>query len=119
MTTIPVLRTERDGVEFFTIAATGESGMSQTGLARACGISKQSLSEFVTKLDPSGRSSPKVLNASNGKGYNPSGKSSLKALKPSSGKGFAPIGKAPSKWLKPFVGKNLTLEGDYERTAGW
>lgn len=113
MNNITVLRTEREGVEFFTIAATGESGMSQSGLARACGISKQSLSELVAKLNPLHKASATVLKPSTSKGLAPSGKSSQKALKPSSGKGFTPSGKAPSKWLEPFKGNDLTLVTNY------
>lgn len=48
-----IVRVERDGVEYFTVKATGESGMSQTGLARACGKSRQALikleKDLVTK----------------------------------------------------------------------
>jgi hypothetical protein len=39
-----ITRVERDGVEFFTIDATGESGMSESGLARLCGVSRQAVS---------------------------------------------------------------------------
>ena len=35
-----ITRVERDGVEFFTIDDTGESGMSEIGLARLCGDRK-------------------------------------------------------------------------------
>jgi hypothetical protein len=102
MNNIAVLRTERDGVEFFTVVATGESGMSQSGLARACGVSQPSISELVAKL-------------------NPIGKQPSKKLKPSTSKGFGSIvrspqtliGKAPSKWLQPCIGKDFTLIGSY------
>lgn len=40
-----IVRVERDGVEFFTLTLTGESGMSISGLAQSCGVSKQSVSE--------------------------------------------------------------------------
>ena len=43
-----ITRVERDGVEFFTIDETGESGMSESGLAHLCGIAKSSLHEFVS-----------------------------------------------------------------------
>jgi hypothetical protein len=42
-----ITRVERDGVEFFTIDDTGESGMSEVGLARLCGIAPSSLHEFI------------------------------------------------------------------------
>jgi hypothetical protein len=38
---------ERDGVEFFTIDATGESGMSESGLARLCGVTQQAISKLL------------------------------------------------------------------------
>jgi hypothetical protein len=44
-----ITRTEQDGIEFFTIAATGESGTSQAGLAILSGVSHQA----VSKLDKS------------------------------------------------------------------
>lgn len=50
MNNITVLRTERDGVEFFTIVATGESGMSQRGLARACGKALSTVQNLVKNL---------------------------------------------------------------------
>jgi AraC-like DNA-binding protein len=45
-----ITRVERDGVEFFTIDATGESGMSESGLARICGVTKQSINVFLRDL---------------------------------------------------------------------
>ena len=45
-----ITRVERDGVEFFTIDATGESGMSESGLARICGVTKQSMTVFLRDL---------------------------------------------------------------------
>ena len=51
-----ITRVERDGVEFFTIDATGESGMSEAGLARLCCVSRQAVMKVlretgVTKHD--------------------------------------------------------------------
>jgi hypothetical protein len=51
-----ITRVERDGVEFFTIDATGESGMSEAGLARLCGVTRQAVMKVlretgVTKHD--------------------------------------------------------------------
>ena len=45
-----ITRVERDGVEFFTIDATGESGMSESGLARLCGVTQQSMNTFLKSL---------------------------------------------------------------------
>ena len=42
-----ITRVIRDDVEFFTIEATGESGMSETGLARLCSIDRKSVSNFI------------------------------------------------------------------------
>ena len=43
-----ITRVERDGVEFFTIEETGESGMSESGIARLCGIAPSSVHRFIT-----------------------------------------------------------------------
>jgi hypothetical protein len=40
-----ITRVERDGVEFFTIDDTGESGMSETGLARLCGVTRMAVNK--------------------------------------------------------------------------
>jgi hypothetical protein len=45
-----ITRVERDGVEFFTIDATGESGMSESGLARLCGVTHQGISHLLQDL---------------------------------------------------------------------
>ena len=45
-----ITRVERDGVEFFTIDATGESGMSEIGLARICGVTRQAVSLVLRDL---------------------------------------------------------------------
>ena len=45
-----ITRVIRDGVEFFTIDATGESGMSQTGLANLCGVSHQAINKILRNL---------------------------------------------------------------------
>src|SRR4028118_1096834 len=116
MNNITVLRTERDGVEFFTVVATGESGMSQRGLARAAGVSHTAIQKLESTLAT--RTPQKTLNSTSGKGLNPATKTSQKTLKPSSGKGFNPVTKAPSEWLQPFVGKDLNLSGDYEKNGG-
>ena len=45
-----ITRVERDGVEFFTIDATGESGMSEVGLARLCGVSQQGMNSWLRSV---------------------------------------------------------------------
>ena len=45
-----ITRVVRDDVEFFTIDATGESGMSESGLARLCGVAKQSVNELLRNM---------------------------------------------------------------------
>jgi hypothetical protein len=45
-----ITRVERDGVEFFTIDATGESGMSESGLARLCSVDRKSVSKFIRDM---------------------------------------------------------------------
>jgi hypothetical protein len=42
-----ITRVIRDGVEFCTIDETGESGMSDTGLARLCGVHRSSVSNLI------------------------------------------------------------------------
>ena len=42
-----ITRVERDGVEFFTIDETGESGMSESGLALLCGVSHQAVNKVL------------------------------------------------------------------------
>jgi hypothetical protein len=42
-----ITRVIRDGVEFFTIEETGESGMSETGLSRLCGVSQQGVNKLL------------------------------------------------------------------------
>ena len=43
-----ITRVERDGVEFFTVDDTGESGMSESGLARLCGVSPVAIHKFIS-----------------------------------------------------------------------
>jgi hypothetical protein len=45
-----ITRVIRDGVEFFTIDETGESGMSESGLARLCGVSTPAVSQILRSL---------------------------------------------------------------------
>lgn len=45
-----LLRKREKGVEFFTVEATGESGMSRSGLARLCGVQESSIRELLDNL---------------------------------------------------------------------
>jgi hypothetical protein len=45
-----ITRVERDGVEFFTIDETGESGMSESGLARLCNVTRRSVNNAISNL---------------------------------------------------------------------
>jgi hypothetical protein len=42
-----ITRVVRDDVEFFTIDATGESGMSESGLARLCGVTPMAVNKVL------------------------------------------------------------------------
>ena len=48
MTKLALILTEECGIEFYTVAATGESGISVSGLAVLCGVTKQSISKLVS-----------------------------------------------------------------------
>ncbi|MBW4617724.1 MAG: P63C domain-containing protein [Desmonostoc vinosum HA7617-LM4] len=45
-----ILRQEIDGIEYFTVAATGESGMSQRGLSRLCGVRLSTVQNILENL---------------------------------------------------------------------
>jgi hypothetical protein len=45
-----ITRVIRDGVEFFTIDETGETGMSESGLAVLCGVSQQAINKLLRSL---------------------------------------------------------------------
>ena len=45
-----ITRAIRDNVEFFTVDDTGESGMSESGLAVLCGVSQQSVNKLLRSL---------------------------------------------------------------------
>jgi hypothetical protein len=84
-----ITRVERDGVEFFTIDETGESGMSESGLACLCGVAPSSVYRFITSsalrwdhektLDPKFRKTISFC-ATNGGKSSSSQKSNLKIL---------------------------------------
>jgi hypothetical protein len=44
-----ITRVFRDGVEFFTIIETGESGMSVSGLARLCAVTESAIRQFLAR----------------------------------------------------------------------
>ena len=48
-----ILRRETNGIEFFTVTATGESGMSQSGLARMCGVTQKAVDNLLDRLGTS------------------------------------------------------------------
>lgn len=50
MADLIVLRTEQDGIEFYTLASNGECGMSQSGLARFCGVGQSAISKLEDTL---------------------------------------------------------------------
>ena len=43
-----ITRVIRDEIEFFTVDETGESGMSESGLARLCGVAPVSVHRFIS-----------------------------------------------------------------------
>jgi hypothetical protein len=45
-----ILRQEIDGIEYFTITSTGESGMSQRGLSRLCGMQLRAIQNILENL---------------------------------------------------------------------
>jgi hypothetical protein len=63
-----ILRVEQDSVEFFTVAATGLSGMSQIGLSRLVDISHQSISDLIANII-AGRSLSKCFKPLLGKDF--------------------------------------------------
>jgi hypothetical protein len=46
-----VLRAEESGVEYFTVVATGKSGLSITGTARSLGVSQQSITKLKKRVE--------------------------------------------------------------------
>lgn len=45
-----IIRVEEDGVEFFTVTTSGESGMSYSGLAKLSGVDKTTVGRLVANL---------------------------------------------------------------------
>ncbi|AFY92865.1 hypothetical protein [Chamaesiphon minutus] len=58
-----IIRSEENGIELFTIQTTGESGMSQTGLAILSGVTKQAISTLLKGLKPSNQRLSESLQA--------------------------------------------------------
>jgi hypothetical protein len=46
-----IIRKIIDGVEFFTVKITGESGMSKSGLAIFCGVKRSSITKLAQKIE--------------------------------------------------------------------
>jgi hypothetical protein len=53
-----IIRSEENGIEFYTIAATGESGMSQSGLAILAGVHQTTISKLEKSLMTKSSSEP-------------------------------------------------------------
>jgi len=108
MSSIPeFIRTEQNGIEYFTIVATGESGMSQSGLARACGISRQSIIKLVDDLNPVTKTPSECLEPSADKDLNPVTKAHSESLEPSADKDLHPVTKAPSGGLTSGLSQDV------------
>jgi hypothetical protein len=45
-----LIRSEQNGIEFYTVESTGESGISQSGLAKLCGVRSPSVYRFEATL---------------------------------------------------------------------
>jgi hypothetical protein len=81
-----ITRVIRDGVEFFTIEATGESGMSESGLAIICGVSHQAINLFLrnrvaSKTDSNGlQATPRASSRLQAKGLNAQDRSYISNL---------------------------------------
>lgn len=56
-----ILRYESEGIEFFTVQATGESGISHRGLAILCGVTHTEINKLVNNLET--KQAPKRLKA--------------------------------------------------------
>jgi hypothetical protein len=103
-----ITRVERDGVEFFTVDETGESGMSESGLARLCGVSPVSIHKFV---------SSSALTWDQEKALNPAFRKTI-AFKPGSGKNLKSSQNSNIKILSALVCarviRHYALESKYK-----
>jgi hypothetical protein len=64
-----ILRVEQDGVEFFTDSETGACSMSESGLARLCGIARASLQQKIREVS-AGKSTSEALKGFAGRDFN-------------------------------------------------
>lgn len=111
------LRVENNGIEFFTNKATGESGMSQSGLAIACGISQQAMSKLDKSLIT--KSISEVLEGSEDKDCNPTTKSPSKSAKGFSSKGLNPTTKkSAAQKLEKVSTESFLLKTDAVKNGG-
>ena len=103
-----ITRVERDGVEFFTVDDTGESGMSESGLARLCGVSPVAIHKFI---------SMSALTWDHEKQLNPAFRKTI-AFKPGSGKNLKPSQNSNIKVLSAIVCarviRHYALESKYK-----
>jgi hypothetical protein len=103
-----ITRVDRDGVEFFTVDETGESGMSESGLARLCGVSPVSIHKFV---------SSSALTWDQEKALNPAFRKTI-AFKPGSGKNLKSSQNSNIKILSALVCarviRHYALESKYK-----
>ena len=97
-----ILRHESNGIEFFTVQATGESGISYSGLAVLCGVNQSSITRLITKLE----------------GLTSCVRPEEKDLESSNHNGFNPMRNKGVERLKAFIGKDLHLEGAYKKKGG-
>ena len=88
-----ITRVERDGVEFFTVDDTGESGMSESGLARLCGVSPVAIHKFISSTS---------LTWDHEKQLNPAFRKTI-AFKPGSGNNLKPSQNSNIKVLSAIV----------------
>ena len=103
-----ITRVERDGVEFFTVDDTGESGMSESGLARLCGVSPVAIHKFI---------SMSALTWDHEKQLNPAFRKTI-AFKPGSGNNLKPSQNSNIKVLSAIVCarviRHYALESKYK-----
>ena len=88
-----ITRVIRDEIEFFTVDETGESGMSESGLARLCGVAPDSVHRFI---------SMSALAWDHEKELNPAFRKTI-AFKPGSGKNLKPSQNSNIKILSAVV----------------
>ena len=97
-----ILRYEENGIEFFTVQATGESGISYSGLAILCGVNQSTITKLISKLSDLTLFQNKEQTQ----------------LDSNSSNSFNPMQTKILKRLQAFRGKDLHLEGDYKKQGG-